>query len=316
MTRVPCVIVAFQSADARNQIASMLSGEPWHIIGTADGSAVLELAGGQAADLVLMDSKLNGLDGFEVTRRLRRDGDSRLLPVVLISGVNDIPSRVAALEAGADDFLSRPLEQNELVARARSLLHLKALRDQLEDARQVIFALAKAAEAKDRFTLEHAERVADTASELARRVRLPPDVIRQIHVGALIHDVGKLAVPDHVLNKPGPLTPDEFDLVKTHTLVGAEIVSPLSSQGHLVAIVRNHHERFDGRGYPDGLAGPQIPLAARIVAVCDAYDAMVNQRPYRAAIAYTAAIKELVAGRGGQWDPGLVDAFVAIQEHR
>jgi putative two-component system response regulator len=234
----------------------------------------------------------------------------------LISGVNDMPSRVAALEAGADDFLSRPLEQNELVARARSLLHLKALRDQLEDARQVIFALAKAAEAKDCFTLEHAERVADSASELARRIQLPPDVIQQIHVGALIHDVGKLAVPDHILNKPGALTQGEFDLVKTHTLVGAEIVSPLSSQGHLVAIVRNHHERFDGRGYPDGLAGPQIPLAARIVAVCDAYDAMVNQRPYRPAIPHTTAIEELLAGRGRQWDPELVDAFVAIQEHR
>jgi putative two-component system response regulator len=294
----------------------MLSDEPWHIISTADGRTVLELVSGQVADLLLMDSHLAGLDGFEVTRRLRRDGENRLLPVVLISGVNDIPNRVAALEAGADDFLSKPLERNELVARARSLIHLKALRDQLEDARQVIFALAKAAEAKDPFTLEHAERVADTASELARRIHLSPDVIQQIHVGALIHDVGKLAVPDDILNKPGPLTADEFDLVKTHTLVGAEIVSPLSSQGHLVAIVRNHHERYDGRGYPDALAGQAIPLTARIVAVCDAYDAMVNQRPYRPAMPFTAAIKQLLAGREKQWDTGLVDAFVAIQEHR
>lgn len=316
MTRVPCVVVAGESADTRRQIAAMLSGEPWHIVSTADGSAVLELVQRQAADLVLMDSCLAGLDGFEVTRRLRRDGVSRLLPVVLISGVDDIANRVAALEAGADDFLSKPLERNELLARARSLLHLKALRDQLEDARQVIFALAKAAEAKDPFTLEHAERVADSAGELARRIQLPADVIRQIHVGALIHDVGKLAVPDHVLNKPGPLTEDEFELVKSHTIVGAEIVSPLSSQGHLVAIVRNHHERYDGSGYPDRLAGQEIPLAARIVGVCDAYDAMVNQRPYRSAMPHRMAIQELLAGREKQWDGGLVDAFVAIQEHR
>jgi cyclic di-GMP phosphodiesterase len=316
VTRVPCVIVAGESADGRHQIASMLSGEPWHIISTGDGIAVLEFARGEAADLVLMDSRMTGIDGFEVTRRLRRDGDSRLLPVVLISGVDDTASRVAALEAGADDFLCRPLERNELIARARSLLHLKALRDQLEDARQVIFTLAKAAEAKDRFTLEHAERVADSAGELARRIRLPADVIQQIRVGALIHDVGKLAVPDQVLNKPGQLTAEEFDLVKTHTVVGAEIVSPLASQGHLVAIVRNHHERYDGRGYPDGLAGGGIPLAARVVAVCDAYDAMVNQRPYRPALPYKEAIQELLAGRQTQWDGGLVDAFVAIQEHR
>ncbi|TMC51423.1 MAG: response regulator [Chloroflexi bacterium] len=316
MSRVPCVIVAGESADGCRQIASMLRDEPWRIVNTADGKGVLDLVREHTADLILMDAHMIGLDGFEVTRRIRRDGGSRLLPVVLISGVNDIPNRVAALEAGADDFLSKPLERNELVARARSLLHLKAMRDQLEDARQVIFTLAKAAEAKDPFTLEHAERVADSASELARRVKLSPEVIQQIHVGALIHDVGKLAVPDQILNKPGPLTDEEFERVKTHTVVGAEIVLPLASQGHLVAIVRNHHERYDGRGYPDALAGEEIPFAARIVAVCDAYDAMVNQRPYRPAMPHPTAIRELLAGRERQWDAGLVDAFVAIQENR
>jgi putative two-component system response regulator len=316
MTHVPCVVVGGNSAESRGAVASMLTAEPWHIVGVPDGDAVCELAASHAADIVLMECRQPGFDGYEVTRRLRREGDSRLLPIVLMSGINDIGSRVAALEAGADDFLSIPLERTELVARVRSLLAMKSMRDRLEDVRQVIFTLARAAEAKDVFTLMHAERVADNASELARRVLLSPDVVQQIRAGALIHDVGKIAVPDHVLSKPGPLTPDEFEVVKRHTLVGAEIVAPLATQRHLVGIVRSHHERFDGAGYPDSLAGKDIPLAARIVAVCDAYDAMVNQRPYRAAMAHGAAIATLVDGRARQWDAELVDAFVAIQEHR
>jgi putative two-component system response regulator len=196
------------------------------------------------------------------------------------------------------------------------MLRLKSTRDRLEDVRQVIFALAKAAEAKDRFTLEHAERVADSASELARRLKLAPEVVEQVRTGALIHDVGKLAVPDHILNKPGALTPDEFDVIKTHPVVGAEIVLPLASQRHLYAIVRNHHERYDGTGYPDRLAGEAIPLAARIVAVCDAYDAMVSLRSYRGAISHQEALATLARGRDEQWDRRVVDAFVAIQELR
>jgi putative two-component system response regulator len=316
MTRLPCVVVAGESAEGRQQIAGVLKDEPLHVIGASNGQTVIDLVRAHTADLVLMESQMSELDGFEVTRRVRRDASSRLLPIVLISGLDSITNRVAAIEAGADDFLSRPIERNELLARVRSLLRLKSLHDHLEDARQVIYALAKAAEAKDPYTLEHTERVAHSASDLARRIQLSPDVIEQVRIGALIHDVGKLAIPDHVLNKPGPLTDDEFTLIKTHTLVGAEIVTPLASQRHLVGIVRNHHERYDGRGYPDHLAGTAIPLGARIVAVCDAFDAMVNQRPYRQAMPPADAIANLIAGRAGQWDPSLVDAFVAIQEDR
>jgi putative two-component system response regulator len=316
MTKLPCVVVAGESAEGRQQITGILKDEPLHVIGASNGQTVIDLVRAHTADLVLMESQMSELDGLEVTRRVRRDASSRLLPIVLISGLDSITNRVAAIDAGADDFLSRPIERSELLARVRSLLRLKSLHDHLEDARQVIYALAKAAEAKDPYTLEHTERVADSASELAQRIRLSPDVIEQVRVGALIHDVGKLAIPDCVLNKPGPLTDEEFKLVKTHTLVGAEIVTPLASQRHLVSIVRNHHERYDGRGYPDHLAGTAIPLSARIVAVCDSYDAMVNQRPYRQAMPHADAITNLLAGRAAQWDASLVDAFVAIQERR
>ena len=314
MTSVPCVVVAGDSHESRQHIAGMLRDEPWHLVGAPDADTVMDLAGAHTADLVLMEARMRGADGTEIVRRLRRNPDTRLLPIVLISPLNDVPSRVAALEAGADDFLTRPLERNELRARIRSLLKLKTMRDRLEDVRQVIFALANAAEKKDLFTLEHTERVADTSSELARRLLLSADFVEQVRVGGLIHDVGKLAVPDSILNKPGPLTPDEFELVKTHTVVGAGIVAPLSSQPHLIGIVRNHHERFDGKGYPDGLKGEAIPFGARIVAVADAYDAMVNRRSYRLALPHATAVQRLLAGRGKQWDGSLVDGFVAMVE--
>ncbi len=316
MNKVPCVVVAGESTEGRQLIAGMLRQEPWHIVDAPDGQTVVDLVRAKTADIVLVDSRLRDATGFEVCRRVRREGDDRLFPVVIISNLDDIGHRVAALDAGADDFLSKPIDRSELLARVRSLLHLKSMHDRLEDARQVIFALANAAEAKDLFTQEHTERVADSASELARRIGLSGETVQQIRTGALIHDVGKLAVPDEVLNKPGPLTNEEFTVVRSHALVGAEIVAPLASQRELVAIVRNHHERYDGNGYPDGLAGKAIPLGARIVAVCDAFDAMTNQRPYRQAMPFPRAVSILNAGRGRQWDPALVDAFVAILEHR
>lgn len=316
MNRVPRVVVASPSADARANIATILHEEAVDIVDAADVQKVIELARDNSADLVLVDARIAGMDGLELIRAIRSRTENRLLPVVLISELDDVATRVNALDAGADDFLTRPLEGNELVARTRSLLRLKSIYDRREDARHVIFALAKAAEAKDLFTLEHTERVADHASDLARRIKLAPDIVAQIRFGALVHDIGKLAVPDRVLNKPGPLTVEEFEMVKTHPVVGSEIVTPLSAQHHLVAVVRSHHERYDGTGYPDRLAGDEIPLAARIVGVCDAYDAMTNQRPYRAAMPHSEALANLKAGRDAQWDRELVDAFIAMQEQR
>lgn len=314
MIAAPRVLIAADSDEQRLQIATMLEREPWQIVGARESAGVLELARAQRADLVLIDAQISGVDGFEICRRMRLDSGLRLVPVVLISCFDDVASRVAALDAGADDFLSQPLESNEVIARVRSLLLIKSMRDRLEDIKDVILTLAKAAEAKDRFTVRHAERVARHACDLALRVGLAGDVIEQVRIGAVIHDVGKIAVPDQVLNKPGPLTVAEFELVKRHTIVGSEIVAPLASQPELASIVRSHHERFDGNGYPDGLAGRKIPFTARIVAISDAYDAMVNERPYRPAMTQSVALGNLLAGKDAQWDGDLVDAFVALMQ--
>jgi len=312
MNGAPVVIVAGDSSDSRGRIANMLVAEPCHIVEATNGETVLDLVGRRTGDLVLIDAYMPDLDGLEVCRRLRKQDENRMLPIVMISAIDDMASRVSAINAGADDFLCKPIERNELIARVRSLLKMKSMRDRLEDARQVIFALANAAEAKDLFTVEHTARVAASAGVLAQRLGLPSDVVEQIRVGGLIHDVGKLAIPDGVLNKPAALTEAEFELVKSHTLVGAEIVAPLASQRHVIGIVRSHHERFDGAGYPDRLAGVEIPVGARIVAVCDAYDAMVNQRPYRSALSHKTAVERLLAGRGTQWDGRIVDALVGM----
>lgn len=312
ITQAPCVLIAVGSEEQRSLIAGMLKNEPWQIVGASESEVVIELARAQRADLILLDAQMSGMDGFEICRRMRLDSGLRLMPVVLVSSLDDLDSRVAALDAGADDFLSRPLEQNEVVARVRSLIRIKSMRDRLEDVQHVILSLAKAAEAKDRFTVRHAERVSRSACDLALHVGLANDVIEQLRTGALIHDVGKIAVPDYVLNKPGPLTPAEFDLVKRHTVVGSEIIAPLASQAELRSIVRSHHERYDGHGYPDGLAGEKIPLTARIVAVCDAFDAMVNERPYRPAMPQEVALAKLLEGKDSQWDGRLVESFVEL----
>jgi putative two-component system response regulator len=307
---MPTVIGAGSSAEGRRVIGDMLSGEPWHLVWAAGSDETIELIDRAGGDLLLVEAPARDLDGFELCRRLRKDDRHALLPIVIISGKDDIASRVAALEAGADDVLSKPIEANELVARVRSLLRLNTLRERMEDVGQVIMSLAKAAEAKDHFTQEHTERVADAAFALATKLDLPGDLIEQIRFGALVHDIGKVAIPASVLNKPGALDSREFETMKSHTLIGAKIVEPLATQRHVVAIVRGHHERFDGKGYPDGLAGDAIPIEARIVSVCDAYDAMVSRRPYRLPLPQSEAIARLRAGRDSQWDAEVVDVFI------
>lgn len=310
MIAPPRILMAVDSVEAGEMLASMLAGEPWQVLAADGGELALRLVEKAEPQVAILNMHLKGIDGLELCRRLRGERQHRLLPVVMV-GCESLAERVAALEAGADDLLTRPFDRSEVTARLRSLLHLKSLYDHLEETRRVVFALAKAAEAKDPFTLHHAERVADLACGIAARLGMGADALDQIRTGALVHDVGKIAVPDAILQKPAGLTPEEYEMVKRHVVVGAEIVAPLSGQKDFAAIVRNHHERFDGAGYPDGLAGDAIPLVARIVAVCDAFDAMTNVRPYRPAMPRQHAIDCLRAGRGTQWDPDLVDVFVA-----
>ena len=305
------VLVVDDGAANRELIQAYLSGIDCEVRFAVDGVSALAAIESDAPDLVLLDVQMPGVDGIEVCRRIKAMPRGRLLPVVMITALNRTGDRVAALEAGADDFMTKPVERVELSARVRSALRLKALYNTLESAEQVIFSLAAAVEAKDPFTERHTQRVAETARHVGRRLGLPEFALDALYRGGIIHDIGKIGVPDAILLKPGPLDDCELSRMQAHVVVGESIVKPLRSGSSLLPIIRHHHERHDGRGYPDGLGGAKIPRLARIVAVCDAYDAMVNDRPYRKRRSAEEAVAVLVDGAGTQWDPEVVDVFMA-----
>lgn len=280
-----------------------------NVLTAGNGADALHAVRHKSPDLVLLDIMMPGLDGFEVCRRIK--AFNSLLPVVLVTALSQTSDRVHGLEAGADDFITKPVERVELVARVRSLLRLKGLYDRLDGAEQVMLSLARAVDAKDSFTESHTERVGQSARLLGKAVGLDPATLQDLYLGGVVHDIGKIGVPDAVLLKPGPLTVEERDTMRRHVIIGEQIVAPLRSATTLIPIVRHHHERFDGTGYPDRRAGTEIPLPARIVAVCDSYDAMTNARPYRTALGLDRAQHILRTGAGTQWDPELVSLFLA-----
>ncbi len=308
--RLPNVLVVDDGAANRELIEACLAGVECRVRLAVDGPTALRMIESSPPDLVLLDVQMPGMDGYEVCRRIKADPALRLVPVVMITSLNQAEDRVQALESGADDFMSKPVERVELVARVKSALRLKATFDRLDSTEQVIFALAAAVEAKDAHTDRHTHRVAEAARHLGQRLGLPKAELDVLYLGGMIHDLGKIGVDDAILRKPGPLDADELMKMRMHPLIGAEIVKPLRSGTDVLPIIRHHHEWFDGRGYPDGLRGTDIPLLARIVAVCDAYDSMINERPYRARRSSEEAIQILVGGAGRQWDPQLVSLFV------
>ena len=308
--RVPQVLVVDDGPANRELIEACLAGIDCEVRPAEDGEAALREVAMRPPDLVLLDVQMPGINGYDVCRRIKADPKTRLIPVVMITSLDRTADRVEALNAGADDYMSKPVERVELVARVRSALRLKSVYDSLDSAEQVIFSLAAAVEAKDPYTEAHAQRVAETARRVGKALGVEDEMLEDLYRGGLIHDIGKIGVPDAVLLKRGPLDENEMKLMRAHTLIGADIVSPLASAEHLLPVIRHHHERFDGQGYPDGLRGQQIPWLARIVAVSDAYDALVNDRPYRPRRSREEAIAVLMNGAGSQWDAEVVDAFL------
>ncbi len=294
----------------RALVEAFLSDLDCRLRSAEDGPSALVAIDKETPDLVLLDVQMPGMDGYEVCRRIKAGPRGRLLPVVMLTALDNANDRVLALEAGADDFMSKPVDRIELVARVRSALRLKAVYDTLDSAEQVIFSLAAAVEAKDKYTEKHTHRVAESARHVGMKLGLPERALDALYRGGIIHDIGKIGVPDAILLKPGPLAGDEIRIMRAHTTIGESIVRPLRSGANLLPIIRNHHERFDGNGYPDGLAGRAIPRLARIVAVCDSYDALVTDRPYRKARSVDEAIATLADGAGKQWDPEVVEVLV------
>jgi len=275
---------------------------PYETILAQDGFEALEKIEKNDIDLILMDVMMPGKTGFEVCSQLKSREETRLIPIVLITGLNDLDSRVKGMESGADDFLSKPVNRPEFLARTKSLLRNKKLNNRLTSIENVLFSLANAVEAKDQYTQGHTIRVATLAMTLGEKMGLTDKELEALRIGGMLHDIGKIGIPEHILNKPGPLDPKEWELMKTHSVIGYNICKPLGhSLGSALDVIRYHHEKMDQSGYPDGLEGSQIPTTARIMAVVDIFDALTSERSYRPALGQKKAIqlleKEAIEGK-------------------
>ena len=307
----PIVLVVDDGETNRALVMAFLADLDCRLRSAESGPSALAAIEAEPHDLVLLDVQMPGMDGYEVCRRIKARPRGRLLPVVMLTALDHANDRVLALESGADDFMTKPVDRVELVARVRSALRLKAVYDNLDSAEQVIFSLAAAVEAKDAYTEKHTHRVAESARHVGMKMGLPERALEALYRGGIIHDIGKIGVPDAILLKQGPLDAEELQRMRLHPQIGEAIVKPLRSGAPLLPIIRHHHEHYDGTGYPDGLAGRAIPHLARIVAVCDAYDALVTDRPYRKAKSQEEAVSVLVDGAGRQWDAEAVEVLVS-----
>jgi putative two-component system response regulator len=280
-----------------------LEARGYEVRGAEDGPGALAAVAEHGPDIVLLDVVMPGMDGFEVCRRIKSNPATRLTPVVLVTGLGDREDRIKGIEAGADDFLTKPPVLAELTARVRSLVRLKRYTDELESVESMVVSLAMTIEARDAYTEGHCERLARFATALGERLGLADHDLAALYRGGYLHDVGKVAVPDAVLLKQGPLSAEERRVMQRHPVVGDRLCAGLRSLQRVRPIVRHHHERLDGSGYPDGLAGDAIPLAAQIIAVVDIFDAVTTRRPYRRTLAPAEAGEQL----GDEAEAGLLN---------
>jgi putative two-component system response regulator len=308
------VLVAEDDAANRALLSRLLDRAGFRSVAVADGRDAVRAAIDESPDLVLLDVGLPGLNGLDVCRRLRADPRTVALPIILVTGQTASRDVVAGLDAGADDFVRKPYDEAELMARVRSVLRLARVTAEMVGAHGVIAALANAVEAKDATTELHCQRLAGLAHQLGMQAGMEPAALKGLVFGALLHDIGKIGVSDAILTKPGPLSRQEWAEMRLHPIIGERICEPLATAGQFSPIVRHHHERWDGEGYPDGLRGERIPMGARIVGLVDAFDAIIHDRPYRPARTIDEAIEELKRQSGAQFDPDLVHLFLPLIE--
>jgi putative two-component system response regulator len=305
------ILVVEDDAASREMLADYLTTLGYRVMSVASAEAALQRLNAHLPDLVLTDVHMDGMSGVELCSYLKSEPRFQLTPVVLLTGVSDLKARVAGLAAGADDFFAKPCDVVELRTRVAALLRLKSLLDQLEQAESVLTSLGLVIEARDPYTAGHCERLAGAATTLGRSLGVDESTVRALRLGGFLHDLGKIAVPDRVLLKPGRLDADERVIIETHPVVGEDLVKGLKTLSAVLPIIRHHHERWDGSGYPDGLRGEAIPLPARIMAIVDVYDALTTIRPYKPALSNEVAISILLRETdAGLWDPRMTTAFL------
>jgi putative two-component system response regulator len=310
----PLILVCDDDPHVRDFLVAFLAREGYATVVATHGREALELVRQHPPDLVLLDVDMPEMNGFEACRALKQDERTALIPVTMLTGGGGASQRTLGIEAGADDFLNKPIDGATLRARIRSQIRLKRMIDQLERTETVIFSMARWVEFKDHYTEGHLRRVAGFSEQTAWACGLRSDDLVTVRYAGILHDIGKIAVPDAILSKVGPLSDDERRILERHSDHGAEIVAPLRFAQTVAPIIRAHHERWDGAGYPQGLAGEAIPIGARIISVVDAWDAMTTDRPYRNALDDAEATRRLRESAGSQWDRRIVEVFLQLQE--
>jgi putative two-component system response regulator len=307
------ILVADDNEKNSELLSDILTAEGYKVVCAEDGVSALQAIQNRAIDLALLDVVMPGKSGFEVCQSIKFNPETRFIPVVLVTGLSSVDERIRGIRAGADDFLNKPVNSQELLARTRSLLRLKEYTDELENAETVLFSLALSIEAKDPYTRGHCDRLSSYSEALGRRLGLPQEECVALRRAGVVHDVGKIGVPEHVLLKNGPLNEEEWAIMKQHPISGERICSPLKSFRLVLPIIRHHHEKLDGSGYPDGLKGDKIPITARVLQVTDIYDALITDRPYRGALSHEEAIRTMHAeAKRGWWDSGLIKEFETL----
>ena len=310
----PTTVLVVDDDDGARRLFERLLTRQGYIVETApDGPSALAAVLDSPPDVVLLDVMLPEVSGVEICRQLKRESATRLTPVILVTGMNDGGRRVEGLEAGADDFLGKPVDPNELLARVGAVTRLKRYTDDLDSAASIIMTLAVMIEARDGCNAGHCHRMANYAAALGRALDLTADEVQALHRGGFLHDIGMLAIPDGILRKAQALEPAELELVQSHTVIGDQLCANLRSLQAVRPIVRSHHERLDGSGYPDGLRGDDIPLVAQIMTIVDIYEAVTTDRPYQGAQSVAEAIEILRRQVERGWHRrDVVEAFAAL----